>query len=97
MEPIFPTDAPISRSSAGPPAPPRDAVMRQTAREFEAVFLSEMLKHAGVGQMNAEFNGGPGEAAFSDMLVREYAREITRSGGLGLADRVLDAMRRIET
>ena len=72
---------------------PEEAVMRRTAQEFEAVFLTEMLKHAGVGRMTEGFNGGPGEAAFTDMLTQEYAREISRSGGFGLADQILIGMK----
>lgn len=78
------------------PAEAREAVMRQSARAFETVFLTEMLKHSGVGRMGEHFNGGAGEAAFTDMLTQEYAREITRSGGLGLAEQVFRAMKRIE-
>ena len=92
---------PINAVQAGParhtpPASPREAAMRHVAREFEAIFLAEMLKHAGVGRMTDGFNGGAGEAAFSGMLTQEYAREITRSGGFGLAERVLEAMRESE-
>lgn len=94
--------APTLTTDIGPvryerPAPPREAEIVRTAREFEAVFLTEMLKHAGVGRMTESFNGGPGEAAFTDMLTREYAREISRSGGIGLADKVMEAIRRTET
>jgi len=96
MEPI----ATATISSGTPrherPAPAREVLMRHTAKEFESVFLAEMLKHSGVGRMNEGFNGGPGEAAFTDMLTQEYAKEITRSGGVGLAEQVLEAMRAAE-
>ena len=55
--------------------------------------VREMLKHVGVGRMTEGFNGGPGEAAFTDMLTQEYAREISRSGGFGLADQILIGMK----
>lgn len=74
----------------------REEQLRHAAREFETVFLTEMLKHAGVGRMPGAFNGGPGEAAFADMLTQEYAREIARSGRFGLAEQVFEAMREIE-
>ncbi len=74
-----------------PMAPQMDRA-RYAAREFETVFLTEMLKHAGVGKMPEGFNGGPGEAAFTDLLTREYAGEIARSGSLGLADSVMKAL-----
>lgn len=88
--------APTGQDRHERPAPAREAVMRHAAREFEAVFLAEMLKHAGLGRMRDGLNGGPGEAAFTGMLTQEYAKEITRSRSLGLAEKVLDAMRRIE-
>lgn len=75
------------------PQIPREQELRHAAREFETVFLTEMLKHAGVGRMPGAFNGGPGEAAFADMLTQEYAREIARSGRFGLAEQVFEAMR----
>ena len=78
------------------PVEAREVVMRQSARAFETVFLTEMLKHSGVGKMGEHFNGGAGEAAFTDMLTQEYAREITRSGGVGLAEQIFQAMKRIE-
>ena len=73
----------------------RHAAMRQAAEEFETVFLTEMLKHSGVGRMPEGFNGGQGEAAFADMLTREYAAGIARSGRIGLAEKVFQAMRRV--
>ena len=62
--------------------------LRQAAREFEAAFLAEMLRHSGLGRMPESFNGGPGEAAFSGTLVEAYASRIAASGGLGLAEHI---------
>lgn len=66
--------------------------MRHLAQEFEASFLAEMLKHTGLGRMPESFNGGAGEAAFSDFLTREYAAEISRSQSIGLADQIYRAL-----
>ena len=90
------TTAPERTSFHERPAEAREVAMRQSARAFETVFLTEMLKHSGVGKMGEHFNGGAGEAAFTDMLTQEYAREITRSGGVGLAEQIFQAMKRIE-
>jgi Rod binding domain-containing protein len=70
-----------------------DATIRHAAKEFEAVFLTEMLKHAGLGQMPEAMNGGVGEAAFSDFLAREYAMGIAGTRSVGIADRVYKALK----
>ena len=62
--------------------------LREAAEAFEAVFLAEMLAHAGMGEMKGEFCGGVGEAAFSSLLPREWADRMAASGGIGLADRI---------
>ncbi len=67
--------------------------MRQVAVEFEAVFLSEMLKHAGVNKLSESMGGGFGEEAFSSMLNDAYAKTLAESGGIGLADTIYYAMR----
>lgn len=55
------------------------------AKEFEKVFLTEMLKHAGLGKPLQSFGGGVGEAAFSDFLTEEWAQMMVDGGGLGVA------------
>ena len=59
------------------------------AKEFEQVFLSQMLGQMFSGlKTDGPFGGGSGEEAFRGFLLDEYARQITASGGLGLADDV---------
>lgn len=65
-----------------------DVAMRESAQKLEASFLAEMLKHTGLAKMPESFNGGPGEAAFSDYLVHEYADAISSKGSIGLADHI---------
>ncbi|MEM1344188.1 MAG: rod-binding protein [Pseudomonadota bacterium] len=76
--------------SPGVPSPQRQpaASLEAAAQGFEAVFLTEMLKHAGLGQARNAFGGGPGEAGFSGMLVREYAQAIAATGTTGIAEAV---------
>lgn len=69
-----------------------DAI-RHVAQQFEASFLAEMLKHTGMGEARESFGGGPGEAAFTHMLTEEYAQQMTRTGGVGLADQVYATLR----
>jgi len=62
------------------------------SRAFEAAFLAEMLKHAGLGRVDQTFGGGAGEAAFSDFLIREYASKIVRTRPLGIGEQVRKAL-----
>lgn len=71
----------------------RGEAARQQAREaavdFEAVFLSAMFQQMFAGlKTEAPFGGGYGEEVFRDMLAEEYAKEVSRNGGIGLADHV---------
>ena len=95
MTEILPV-APVGAALNEPPQVPREIQMRHAPQAFETVLLTEMLKHAGVGQMPGTFNGGVGEAAFADMLTREYAHAIARSGSFGLAESVFGAIRELE-
>lgn len=65
---------------------------RAAAEAFEAAFLAEMLRHAGLGRMPETFNGGAGEAAFAGTLVEAYANHIAGSASLGLAEQIHRAL-----
>jgi len=67
---------------------PENAVLRELSNKFETAFLSEMLRHSGLGQTPEGFNGGAGEARFSGFLIESYADKLTQSGQIGLADRI---------
>jgi flagellar protein FlgJ len=80
----------------GPPplsSPRTDDELRAAAMEFEVQFLSEMLMHAGFGKPRTDMGGGPGEEAFASLLVREQARMMTQAGGIGLAERLFEALK----
>ena len=63
--------------------------IEKTAEDFEAVFISQMLKHAFEGQKpNELMGGGSSEEIYQDMMVDEYGKLIARTGGVGLADTV---------
>ena len=72
------------RPTAEPAAPALRA-----AREFEAAFLAEMLKHAGFGEAPDAFGGGPGEDQFAGFMREAQAREIAAAGGVGIAEYVI--------
>ncbi len=74
--------------AAGKPAP---ANVRAAAEEFEAVFLSQML-----ATMTQELGGAGGVAGgndvYRDMFNKEVAKMISRTGGIGVADTILQEM-----
>lgn len=66
---------------------------KQTAEEFEAVFISEMLRPMFENlEPSAPFGGGSGEKIYRDMQIDEYGKAIAESGGIGLADSVMREM-----
>jgi len=67
--------------------------VRKVAEDFEAVFLSQMLKPMFENIEAAEpFNGGPAAKMWKDMQVQEYGKAIARAGGVGIADQVFREM-----
>lgn len=70
-------DATTRALAAEPKTPdPRAAA---ASKEFEVLFLTEMLSHAGIADQIKSLGGGFGEDMFADHLVEAYAREIARS------------------
>lgn len=62
---------------------------RKAGKEFESMFLGQMLSHMFAGlETNEMFGGGHGETMMRSLLVEEYAKEMTRAGGIGIADAV---------
>ncbi|NDE90999.1 MAG: chemotaxis protein [Alphaproteobacteria bacterium] len=61
----------------------------KAAKDFEAVFLSQMLAPmwAGVGEDNF-MGGGSAEETYRTMLVGEYGKLLSKAGGLGISDAV---------
>lgn len=84
-----PSSLPLPSRSA---ASPDHEGLRAVARDLEAAFLAEMLKHAGLGAPRDSFGGGAGEDQFSSLLRAEQARAMTDRGGLGLAESLFDAL-----
>lgn len=90
MKPVAPVGPaiPAARFGNGQQDP-----MRAAARELEIAFLSEMLKHAGLGEAPDGFGGGVGEEQFASFLVREQAAAMVDAGGIGLAETLFNALK----
>lgn len=67
--------------------------MEKTASEFEAVFVSEMMKPMFEGlTTDGMFGGGKGEEVFRGILLQEYGKMMSASGSVGIADHVKATM-----
>lgn len=62
---------------------------RQAAEEFEGVFLKTMLQSMFTGlEEGGTWGKGHGADVWQGMLIDEYAKNISESGGIGLADNI---------
>ena len=96
------TTVPIAAGFNSSPllTPPEDVQRRritQAAQDFESSFLSVMIGQMFTGlESEGDFSGGAGETAFRSFLSDAMARQITRSGGIGLAGPVQAEMLKLQ-
>ena len=75
----------IARHSDGTPVDKA----RRAAEQFESFFVGRMLDQITSEQpTDGPFGGGHAEKVFRGLLNEQYAVNVTRSGGLGIADSV---------
>ena len=69
--------------------PTVQAKARQTAEDFEAVFLNTMFQSmfAGIGG-EGPFGGNGATGVWRSFLTEEYSKSFAKAGGIGLADDV---------
>ena len=71
--------------------------LRKTAQDFEAIYLSQMLKPMFEGiQVEEPFGGGSAEDMYRSLMVDEYGKSLAKSGGVGIADQVMREMLRMQ-
>lgn len=71
--------------------------MRTVAEDFEAVFISEMIRPMFENiQTEEPFGGGPAEDIWRNMQIDEYGKAIAKTGGIGIADAVMDQLIRMQ-
>lgn len=83
------------RTNVIPAGAPNDAALREAAKKLEATFLSEMLKAAGFDDHAQGFGSGPGQEQFASFLRDAQANEMVEAGGIGLAEALFNAMRKV--
>jgi Rod binding domain-containing protein len=73
--------------------PDQTARIRKTAEQFEASFMSQMLKPMFEGlSTEAPFGGGAGEEAWRGFLIDAMAQQVVKAGGVGVTGLVMNEM-----
>ena len=75
---------------------PSQAQLEKVAQEFEAVFIAQVLNGMTSGLEGDGPLSGADTDAFADMLQQEYGKLISRSGGIGVGDSVLQEMLKMQ-
>lgn len=82
---------------AQPQAGTREARARETAEDFEAMFIAQMLNAMKLGvDPDSAFGGGAGEEAFQSQMAEEYGKSMAKVGGIGVADAIYKAILRAQ-
>ena len=84
------TKAPAALTAMEKPLPDIDLKkIDEAAKEFEAMFVAEMLKPMFEGlDPDPLFGGGKTEEIFGGFMREEYGKMISQSGQFGIADQV---------
>ena len=93
---------PISLLTPGPAATSaaelaKRGEIKKTAQQFEASFLASMLSTMFQGVSTAApFGGGPGEDMWKSFLAEAMAKQMAKSGGVGVSRAVAKEMLKLQ-
>ncbi|MCI5060244.1 MAG: rod-binding protein [Alphaproteobacteria bacterium] len=74
-----------------------NAQLNAVAKDFEAMFMAEMMKPVFNSiKPDARFGGGKGEEIFKGLLLQEYTKMMAETGQLGIADMVKTELIRMQ-
>lgn len=80
----------------GPTAEPKTAQeisAKRAADEFEAIFISQMLKSMSTGiKTDGPFGGGQSEDIYRELMNEELGKTISKNGGIGISDAIYREM-----
>ena len=89
---------PVQQLNQAVPQVKKDAKALQAekvGKDFEAVFIHQMLELMSQGVETPEtFGGGSSEGIFRSMMNEKIAAEVAKSGGLGVADAIENQIKR---
>jgi peptidoglycan hydrolase FlgJ len=71
---------------------------KETANQFETMFLENSFERlfATDSEEGPLGNSGPGSEFYKSMLVKEYASNIVKKGGIGIASQVYGEMLKLQ-
>lgn len=85
------------RSNTTSQAASFDADIRKQANEFEATFIAALLQPVFEGlAKDSTFGGGFAEETWTGLLTQEYAKSISGTANLGVADQVYDQLIKLQ-
>lgn len=71
------------------PAPANQHKVDAAAKDFESVFISQMLEIVWqTVPTDGPMGGGTGENIFRSMMIQDIGRQMSQQGGIGLAGNV---------
>lgn len=71
------------------PAPRSSTASSSKAREFEGIFISQMLETAwSTVPTDGLSGGGMGEDIFRSLMIQDIGQQMARQGGIGLAPHI---------
>ncbi len=81
-----------------PVTPEQMAIIQQKAKEFEAVFLNEMLKpmFEGIGAEDAAFGGSREEGIYQSLMIDKVSTGLANAGGIGIAKHIEKELLRLQ-
>ncbi len=82
-------DALIARAKSGQQTLVSPEEATRIGKEFEALFLSQMIEHMWAGiETDGLLGGGNAERIFRSFAIEEYSKSFSERGGIGIADAV---------
>lgn len=71
--------------------------VKETAKDFEAVFISQMMAPMFEGlETDGYFGGGQAEGMYRSLMIDEIGKSVARRGGIGIADSVAREMMKMQ-
>lgn len=79
----------IKPEPLGEPKTAKELSAKRAADEFEAIFISQMLKSMSVGvKTDGMFGGGQSEEIYKDLMNEQLGKVMTSKGGIGMSDAI---------
>lgn len=73
----------------GEPKTAREISAKKAADEFEAIFISQMLKSMSAGiKTDGPFGGGQSEEIYRDLMDEQLGKAVSGQGGIGMSDSI---------